>query len=1134
MDKPYDDGRARRLIPGRARLDLIAQRARDPGVRAANPIDLLDQLRTRARPGAPLYAYRVSASELVALRAQVAHDVQRRRFHDRAAARFCMYAAEQLRTGYTRGAWAWALVLDPIGWHPSDSELRAVVRTGLGYWQRPIVITGNQHRLLGTLLCEGGLPLNVLADDQERPAKTFFRTLIQLAERHQLSAAQFVEAQLSLLPSGLRNETVVDLAGRLADAIVALRARIPNTATGDPLDHLNAQGEAWQLEVPLRLDDHVLREFLRGLLAIRADRSYAASPLEVLTILHPQPSEHLERHARVQPRATLEAMAQLLGLEPAAQRSHVRFSLSLLTAQGERHPVAIARFNPDDDSYDLEYLPGSPVRQARTVTQRILLSATVGNQEIACTEPPGGEALLDDAPWSFEPGAHATARLRSQHDYRTNAERLIVLVPETAQLVSYEGNEPVRGAATVLERVVLEVAGSATWRVGEERWTVRTHSAAPPEARYVFSGALARAGFSGREYWRGLPRLDRIDPIGRRMRVPSEQIQVRARGTRDWRTWGALHGDLELRVREGSGTTYRAKLTVLPPDTRFTIRARDASITVHASGLQQARLATELVVPASDGACEVKLPSGSTATQVELDLLFRTGQCTLTVPAPVHRAQLLGRDGPIRAPIALDRIGQIRACAISLDTRDKFFLTARLRGKTEWKKLGEVPRAHPAADAWELSLDTIRPQLETLFAISDDLDEAVELKLESTNHEIEPSTIKLWRYEATLSAEWISEEDLELRLEPDAIESIGPAGLKLLTLYMRPLDQPDRVPIALERVSESRWRAHGPALSEARGWLFTGEINQRVRLRPIHFLSRSFAGSGRADSELARAMAETHRETRQASLTQLLTALAADWGRPEWDQLATFLATLGRLPARTFDVHLVMARLPRAAVSALFRCAADPQRFSQIWRGLEELPFLWSTVPISIWIEAGHTLAQWARQCGGGSDETTQLFLRTLTDLLVSKDPNHSYFLEVIHSLFAKIMPQCRPPTTPYLAPHCAPILATKLREHARELLSRHTGQWWPSGLAALASAPGGDEAGAITGRLLAELGAPHHQAVLQLPVLVGLLAGSNHTVPTSAIFAIRQIRTFDAAWFEVAHAIGFALAASCTQPGRA
>lgn len=1109
-----------------ARTRPLDVRPHPPG-RAPEPdMTLLNRLRARSQLGRPLYTYRISNADFDELREEVRRDVRNRRHRGSSAARFCLYAAEQLCRAYQGGPWAWRIVLDPAGWHPADGDLRATVQEGLRYWQRPIVATKNQHLLLGTLICEGGLPLNVVAHEHERHIKLFFRALIRHAERHQVSARSFVEEQLPLLPLGFRNDTVAELSWRVADAIVALRACIPDQHAGDPIAYLNSRDAGWHVDLPLRIDDDTLQEFLRGLLAQPPERRQVQSPVEVLTVLHRSAPQRVERRAIVLEDATVAAMSQLLGLSVTSLHAHARMTISLVTVHGERHPVAIARLGDDLASYRLERLPLSPIRHEPSVEERVLISATVGDQEIACGWVPGGEPLLGDVPWVFEGGEPPVAKLLGQGSVRSDSSELWLLVPASVVVSSDRGTvRRVAEATQPLDRDIVSVTGTAICRTDDDAWTVMASAPAGAERRFLLAGSLARAGFSGSEYWDGLPTLYEIDGTGKRSPVPTDKLQVRIRGTPQWRPWGSTIGDLEIRVREGSETVFRSRLTSLPARTKIAIDAHEANVAIQAEGLEHARLGRGALIEASQGACIVPLPADAMDPTAPLELFLRSGRCTLMVPSPRRAAQFIGRDGPVHRRVVLDRINQIRVRAVSPDPRDRFELEARVRGMTPWLSIGRVPPVRSSIGVWERGLESVEDQLLDLFAHVNDLDVNVEVRLESTNRATGHPSIKVRRYEARPIARWITDDELEITLELEAAECLGASGLALLEMQMRPLDEPDQPSRPIVRVSEERWRVSSAELATARNWLVTGSIRQRVRLRPLLICSRSCNPTDAAGTELNRLMSESHVQTRRDGLVKLLEQMSSQWSRREWDQLARFLDTLGALPATTFDVVETLSHMPAVAAAALFRCGGNEAAVHKIWKGMEQLPFLWALVPVSAWIAAARALSVWATESCGGDVTQARTIARLFTDVLTPCAARLSCLLGVVQDLFSRVTDLVPVPAAPYLSRTVASVLPGMLIERARELLRRHEDERWPTGIDVLQAAIG-DELDGRAARLFSELGTGQHQSVLKIPFLVGLAAGSDRELPGSCLLSIRRIRTFDPAWFDLAHAIGFALAA--------
>ena len=1107
---------------------------------------LLSAIRSRAGLKSPLYAYRVTDQEFASLRDELAAALSRTpSVRDSLAGMFCLYAAEQLCREYRGGPWAWKLVLDPLQWKPTPSQRSAAVQSGLSYWQRPVISVRTQERLLSTLICEGGLPLHLLAEDRDRHIKLFFRSLIQRAERFGGSSTRFVDDQLTLLPSSFQNETVAELASMLADEVVKLRQQLPSELPGDPLAYLDRNVPNWTASVPIRVTNEAFTELLRGLLTQPRERLQAELPVELVTILHRNTPVRLERRATFLKAASVDSIAQLFGVGPDIISSHARISLSLVTSDGERYPVAVARLHQDQKSFQIESLPHSPIRDELVVAERVLIAATVGSQEIACTEVPGGQPLLPDVPWVFEGGERPESELLAQGSWRTSATELLVAIPSMLLLEVTTGHSHI-AAIRVRDREVRAISGRAMVRASDEEWLISTGVEAQQDQTYVLVGRLERAGFSGSEFWRGFPSVHLIKETGSRTEVAQAQIQVRPVGSGQWQSCGQATGDLDVRIRDGGRTVFRARITTLPPTTKLQLNAADATVEVVASNLMEARLANGSPTDATSGRCRLKLPDGCADTAVALSLTFRDGWTTLMIPSPMRKAEFVGRNGSTKGPLVIERAGQIRARAVTPDANEQFDLEARDSVRSPWIRLSRLRVSGSSGGVFELSLESVRAQLADFFASTDDLDAKIELRLLSSAGGKTSQTLTLRRYE-TLSKPIWRDGQLELELERNAEGNAGESGHDLIELRMRPFLEPDLPPKPISR-SANRWRVDASELAESPVWLVTGHIGERVRLRPLLVTSRNFEQRP-TRTELEQSMLESNPRDRRKRLEVLLKTMARSWNSPEWDHLSRFVGMFESLPATTFDVIGVLGQVPEAAASALFRCGGGVEAFVKIWRGMQELPFLWEAVPISAWDQAAASLEKWATDCGAGDLKVRKVITESLTNLLYGSARHLTPFLEVLHDLFYRMIRDVRDPATPYLAMPAA-HLHGKLCGEARAALLRHDGEDWPTNLeplrtnarswgvrwisdddGALDGAPGVEleeefEAEFDGGGLFSGLGDAKLRRALWMPFLLGVAAGLNEKLDARSILSVRRLRTFDVEWFELAHAIGFAVGA--------
>lgn len=1097
-----------------------------PGVRTVEPqLQLLNAIRARSKPGRPLYTYRLSEEEFQALRAEVATDIRlRRQLQGHRAARFCLFAAKVLCRTYVGGAWKWEPVEDALDWKPSPKDREDAVRSGMSYWQRPIHQVGNSQRLLMTLFMEGGLPLAALADGRELHLRQFFRALIAQAERYQTSARQFVEEQIQLLPTTFRtNEGVQNLSAELADAIVELRKKVPRVHAADPVAYLDASERGWANNLPLQVDLATVREFLGGLLATPQEGTTTRfrDPVQVETWLYDEPLR-LERRARVRDEISVRDMAQFLKLTEDHIRQRSRFSLSMLTVTGERHNVAVVRLSEDETLFRTETLPISPVRDPRAAHGQLHIVANAGDTDIAYVDVPGGGPLLTEVPWIFEVGTKSKARLLAQGSIRHCRDEIIALFPNGGGPTHAPPDTLVWSGKSYQDRQIVTVRGNVSWTAFGESWSISTRGE-ETERWYTLAGTTSRCGFTGSDFWDGGPSINIVDPDGRRTAVPDSQIEARIHGTREWRPFRTLCGELDIRVREDGETVFRTTIVTLPAGTRVQVDTPRSSIVIRCPGLIAASL-NDARIDARDNQCVVPYRPGSaveTTVTLAVDLGSK-GRCRLSVPAPIKAVQFVGRDGPVKGPIVFDRLGQIRARAVA-PTNEEFRVEGRIQGEYSWRPIARLQPQGTAGGVWELGLGAVQDAIEDFFAASRGLDTQVELKITSPTTSRSPILIAR-RYEEKPEWRRVDDNTLEVSLADDAAQRVGEMGMQLLEMNMRPLHDPSQPARMVTRVANTRWEIPTSTLQDAGSWLVTGTIRGRVRLRPVLIPTPGYRSPHDESSALRKWMAEPMKNLRSEGLAKLVPELCADWSRLEWDEIAQLLASIDDLPPATFDIIAALAEVPEASCAALFRCGGDLESFRRIWRGLEKLPFLWADVPLEAWMSSARHVKAWVQaMCEPTGIEPGSLERQLVAPLLQSFTP----LCKVVEEVFGwSGLPVSKP------APSCLSTTAQEFVEQLKPAIhalnARHYNERWPSdsNLLELRFESDVSIVEPLINSALGELGKTYRRWTLRAPVQLGLAAGLNIRLSPSSLLAVRTIRTFDPVWFEDVHALAFKLAA--------
>jgi hypothetical protein len=246
--------------------------------------DLLAKQGLDAPDGRSLFAYGCDE----AARAQLAHDLIIRLLagsdSQTTAARFVLWAADEIRVAHTPGHLTWEWLFSRIR-RPSDPQLgRILTERGLVWWRRPVRRSESGHRhFLYSLMAEGGLPEAYLAQ-----APLYRGTVLAMLSEieaegslAEIAAERIAWRRVCSLPQTFRHQDTILLLSDLALALARLRARLPaDLPTQAAEAWLDQQIHGWRDHLPLRFSVGALEALIRpALRAVRGEAPRAAGPL---------------------------------------------------------------------------------------------------------------------------------------------------------------------------------------------------------------------------------------------------------------------------------------------------------------------------------------------------------------------------------------------------------------------------------------------------------------------------------------------------------------------------------------------------------------------------------------------------------------------------------------------------------------------------------------------------------------------------------------------------------------------------------------------------------------------------------------------------------------------------------------
>ena len=981
--------------------------------------------------GRPLYRYRIRDSEFDQLELILSDELEERDYHQRAigpraAMAFCLWASEWWRCNYQSGVWKWQPLVEALG-HPEFApngyrygELQDLVTKGLRAWRRTVHRAGYNRNYLGTLVCEGGLPLQLILREGTHLRHYLEDVLdeFQLFGTAGIPPRDLAERVRNRLPRAWRRDVVYELCGELIQEICRLQRELGDTET--PVLDLDRMRPGWRDDLPVRVTDQVARELLNGLLvgAIQGARR-AQIDVRWNADLVPVGSGDWElRGSFALPKKIREEAFQRLfpGWDQGTTAS--RFTLGTRRAEKPFRALAVVRkeqTEEDGSAYRLELFPAAEETHTTEVTAARKLIARTPDVEYS-TDLFRGASELGDLPWVFVPvdqenGMQSICRLAGQGSVRLKQHRCLVAADRSIDVERVNGVVKREGSVrNECQRTVYTLSGKARFRAENgTQITVETEADFDRSGiEYRLVGSPRSFGNGANVFFEGGPLVHELHDGVPVERVPEDYLQWKP-DTPDgiWQPYsdsavnsGEVRGWGWLRYIRNDEVYYSVATGILP---------RGADITIHPSpdpDHGEIRFAGfgRIVAGVQDGLGveargrespeEYRLALRATSeipreVAVVLDWYGR-GRMAVNLPFPSKRAAFLD---PVGIPLAENAritegsIAGIRAEVVAPRSA-RYQIIGRFSGDLASglaphgtgfaREIPEVTQGHHVLDLAQLDLE-IAERLE----LSDSPGAAVKLAIvdAETGHQFPTTSISVSRFD--LEFEPLAGQP-NVRLDSRSLQQIPASDLEDLSVAMLSLLEPDEEPVRLDRKNGVEWSVPVDSL-EPGPYLVHGRVRARHSVRPMLWYAGDPTHQWNSDSTQANCVAQAYAQvaltdhTKYASdgpFATVVRAMSSNPGHEDWDLVFGYLR-LESLPVMTFPLLRALFRNPVACVMAA--AGASESDFELLWERMASFPFAWWQIPLPSWKEAyASYAAYWERQLDeiGDSDQAWDILTR--------------------------------------------------------------------------------------------------------------------------------------------------------------
>ncbi len=1118
-------------------------------------IAFLDSRSLEAPDGRPLHAYRTTSAEFDELGEIVRQSATSTGARDLSlvtARALCLFAAEWWRRNHEGGPWKWEGILSDSGLEEeSFQHLYPSFEAGLKWWKRELLRDNRGRIFLVTLACEGGLPLR-LVRREGASLHVFFRHLLE--EFHifchtGIPAEDLAEGLQRHLPKSLRHAVVFELGGRLVTSIWDLQERVGDAS--DPISFLDSRHPEWRTSLPLEIEDETAQSLLQGLVfeARSLKRRQPARFRANRKLLNAADSWELVTDFQCPSSLTGEQIEDLFRM--ASSEVPSRFQLRIEAGSGDQQVLANAT----------ELLSSSGrtfrVEQAATSRARLRGQAAAESLELWLDSRDrsfgpatfSGSSGLSGLPWVFVDGDDSYLNFAGQGSVRVKEPQCYVALrdPKNTALEGVATNEP-WGHVSWFDRDLVCVDDGLTVESEDYICSIRTKEEGATKYDFRLDGREPAMLSSPLEAFLGFPRVLATPQEGLARPEPVEIGRIRWRPSHDKSPWstdlGSCLGEVMVQVIDSSEVLYQTHCLILPANSEVNLEPGHSSRegTILLSGTGGALVGTtspedlEIGIESAADECRIALKTGAEPPH-QVDVVLDWGErrrASFRVPFPARGARFIGPGGEVLGideSVPIDALTGVHAVGMTVDSGERFFVEANLvaddlDSSSDLRIWADLRRTSDTRN--DLELRFLKARLLALFAETSELDALIRLRIESDGAAFRPRPIYVQRFGAKFK---IDRERGTLSLKGGSLNRklAGEIRCEALRLW-DPGAEPEILP---ETMEEGEW-SFDPKSREPGPWLVVGWLGNECRIRPTLWTVGSegatIGGPTPASVPILNAVNCADPKERQHLFRAAMNHLEEQPLCDDWQILDSFIDLTSSLPPSTLEVSTYLAKHPRVAVQSLI-LSNSPERFSSVWAAMEELPFLWSLIPIEDWVGATNSYATALLEELGSLENGIVLVLQTLSSFfdLAPATPERNFLKPVIALLRARELNDAD--ARDELAIQRSEIGRRKLRERIETerqgLFHRNEDRRWlrvsalDEWLRAKAQVGPPEIGEALEGTRSV---AGFRSSTLLAPVVVA--TSSVYSIPLPKVLQqqIRALRFFDLEWFSQALRLYFSL----------
>jgi hypothetical protein len=1077
----------------------------------------------------PLYEYRVTNEEFELLKKIMELYAQAGLKNAQSAplwdAAFVIYAAEWWRREYDGSGWAWDTIFSSFS--SKVDELNApqrnmIIKSGFRHWDRHVRIINDHFSYLGSVACEGGLPLKQLVKSKSSLGSVFNKAIPKYIRLKDSVASEIIVEYKGYLPKAYQNSDIYEILGDMIESVTSLKKQYELNEKTNPVVWLNSNVPTWRERFPLPMNDEISQTLLSEMVKTAATNEESKVPFHVNRYLNEDYSVSLKIEFQ-----------KFIDIETIGFKSPdtipTRLEIELIDSEGRASNMGFALKTSHQGKLSLRMqcltfgysIKGEKAAKGYKIQFKHLAELI----EIDEKQSFIAEELSNDVPWSFVLKNDEWI-LEGVASISTRSKQVRVLYDENLSCVAIDETTEVSKLATISNKKLIEIAGAIKLTDNQEiTFSIKTAQETQTWTTYYLNGKFLKFDTSPKDVYLGFPELIGINKeTGKRTITMANQLIARAVNSKnEWRPLSdAKNGIHEIRLlTKDRAIQFRKRCVLLNPD--FAVRLKPINtlngiIYLDNFGAVKVTCDSEInsVIAMDNGSAEIQLTAENTPpafVSLVLNWPGMTELLTLKIPFPARGGQLIdAKDNILSREDSLFRDSlhgvRLRLFNESPNKERKLEIDFNLKNSdVDERDLYFREKILRKGAVIELAIIDYLEKITDLLALGK-LDSFVKLSIYEAGTEL--LSVKIHRYQFSLERNEIEGsvfliDSVNAKLSYDELSKINIMAMRL--------SQPEQEHIVLEsefseQTEIGSWLFY-PEKRVSEPWIIYPSKDSAIQLRPILWIGTSdettTSQSPLEITTLHSAIMIADSNLRLLVIQKILLKMSVDFEHSGWNYLNNLWNKCSHLPLSSFDVWTVS--IIRPEVLAAF-CMKMDKYF--IGRLTDELSVVWELISLNDWIEAFSYYRHYLNKLSDEKDINDLIKMRIdrvagISESMMSMAHLLEHFFWGEQNVIREFA--------------AAAAIAIGIISKAKEELDRRqANSQWPIFLSSELKKQWKclDD---IEQQILDLHELPeHHYSTVVLPVLLAVFclkgSPSNLTNNVPFIFKLKQLKEFDETWF--------------------